>query len=169
MEAGNLNAEHSMEFEPVIFLCQRYPSLSFQPSFKNEDDVTVGEHWSFSHGIFICHDEKTLAIVRKYLKDASPYVRQLIREATSADEANNLQLKNMMDRRKENLAISGPFTSDVMGARNSEITEVQLQQDMARMGIQPKEGDAPNEFQQLGEALKGAAKSALGEGGDKQI
>lgn len=169
--------EHSLDFEPVLFVCERYPSLSFQPSRKLEDGTMEGLHWSFDNGIFICVDQNTLDIVRDYLKKASPHVKQLIREANSHDEANNLRIKNMMKHRRERLAIAGPFTADVMGARNQEVTEVQLQADMARMGIDPNKAqtsqeaanDGQNEFAKLAAQLKSAGKEALGEGGDGQI
>lgn len=171
--ADKENTKHSLEFEPVLFICERYPSLSFQPSRKNEEGVVEGLHWTFDSGIFICLDPDTLAVMHDYLKKASPYVRQLIREATSQDEANNLRIKNMMQHRRERLAIAGPFTSDVMGARNQEITEVQLQADMARMGIDPAKGadgsEGKSEFAKLAEQLKTAGNAALGEGGDGQI
>lgn len=155
------------EFVPEIYICTRFPSLGFQPQVEGDDGVKTGEHWNFSNGIFICDTEQKKKAMHLFLKTAMPYVRQLIKLADKT-EASQVSMRNMLKDRREKLAVAGPFTSDVMSARNQEVTELQLQADMRRMGIQPE--TAPeNEFTNLAKSLKNLGEQALGVGGDNPI
>lgn len=163
--------ENESTFVPVIFVSPRHPSLSIQPSYK--DEVTgdmIGDHWTFEAGLFVCDTPFKLKVMEDFLK-RSPFSRQLIKRASGDDEANNIRLKNMMKDRREKLAISGPFTSDVMSMRNAEVTELQLEADQKRMGVQQeqKEGDPPNEFAELARQLKENATKVMGPGNEDPI